>query len=1179
MARRHLALFIFIAALCALLPSLASGVGAAERSRVLPTGTAEPAPVGSVPTRVSVDPLLRRQLARSASGRVAAVVTTWNRAGLRAAKRLGIRGTMLRQLPMILTGSLTARQLRLLEQSNVVRSVWANRRYPILMEDTTWLTRARYTWEKANKDGGLPGLDVTGKDIHIAVIDTGVDVMHEDLFEQVVEFCDTTLAVDANRTSVPCTPKVAPWNPPYLSGTSPQVDCAAVTCDDEGHGTHVSGTIAGNGDASGGRAHPHSTIGIAPDAKLHVYSANIAAALANHQILAAYDDLIAKKVNGIYPLVAVSNSWGGGSGYDPSDPQAVMFKEAYFAGVLSVFAAGNSGPEHNTTSRQCNNPFVVCVAATTKPDSIVMFSSRGRPSEPQDVNRDGVIGANEGPPDNHDRKLGRIFDVGVFRPAVAAPGTNVNSANANTPTCRQTGTGPVGTPAEARGRDCYVQLSGTSMATPHVSGVVALIAEAYHKGHDNKLPLPQIITEILERSSNEMHKLPGWESEEQGSGRIDAYRAVELAKDYPFGMKEPVLGHPVPLYDGPHPGLSSNIVRFDGCTAAGSWTLPRASFPSTGEEGPPIGPLVRYGQHFLVVPERAERLRVTVRWGLQDFHPEHQGANLYLRLWRPGVLPDTAEEPAGGQTRAMADNEATGLVFTGSSRFIEIRAPEETTGSPPEQVTFPESPTLPSGLWILRVYHRAGGGASPCDTGSAENPKLVEPDAYNYRVEVDVTKAERAPTARITEPKEGTVIEDRWTKIGANASQPEQWDGITNFEVQGTETPPGVPEPDTRKVLYFHGNNHVAEASAADEAACDGSPGNDDVVATRCPILLESNDLSADAAAFFSVPSPVLNGAAARNIHDPNWTWYLTKPTTIAGAMTVEFWASCGGCDRELGLSAEWFIRIWADGNLRFARRVNASPSQPVVAQRLEATVNVPFITANQSFTLHVDPVFIDSQNATFIYYDSEQPCQPLADPDRPCDSLVRMPVVATGEPGGGPPPQRVRVTDFHKGLRVAWNDDSTAQKWEIHRSDEPGFIPSPRTKIAVTTGYACVSPQNPTWPSYDRPGRCYDDTGGVAERTYYYRVIAIRNGVRSLASLLAYGMRTGNDRLTLMKVDRLYGPQFWEHATVDATSEHSWHYWWDTLTLITGPHEVSTRGTSQGIPSPKDENTYVLAP
>jgi subtilisin family serine protease len=1125
-------------------------------------------------TAVTVDPLLVKQLERN--GRAAAVVTVRHRQALRAVNRLGIRGTSLRTLPMILTKALTRAQLAKLRRSPFVRSVWANTEYRLAMEDSTWITRARYAWEKSNSNNGLPGLDTTGKGIHIAVIDTGADAAHDDL-ENVVEYCDATpiTAVNPTRTGIHCTPWIpATGNQPYLSGTNPHVDCAVVTCDDEGHGTHVSGTIAGSGSASGGRAHPHSTIGIAPDAKLHVYSANVGGSLFNFQVLAAYDDLIYKRSRGIYPTVAVSNSWGGGTGYDPGSPQSIAFKEAYFVGILSVFAAGNSGPEHNTSSAQCNNPFVVCVAATAKPDHIAMFSSRGRPSEPWDVNRDGVVAGNEGSPDNHDLKLGRAFDVGVYRPRVAAPGMNINAASANSPQCRETGA--VGTPESAVARACYEPLSGTSMATPHVSGVVALIAEAYHKGHDNKLPRPQIITEILERSSNEMHKLPGWDSEEQGTGRIDAYRAVELAKNYPFGMKEPVLGTPTARYEGNrHPGPPSVATTMKGCTGTLSWSAPEVPLPNDTDPTPVA--TERYGQHFIVVPTQAERLRITIRW-----RQEHQGANLYARLWRPGILPDTADsralDPASHQKRSMADNEATGLTGPGAEnailnrvRLIEARAPEETIGNAPAQGDEIE---FPVGVWTLRVYHRAGGAPRNCDADSQENPKQTE--GFNYTVSVEIPRSQTAPTARITEPQDGSTIDDRWARLGANGSYPDQWEGVTNWEVPGTETPVSIPDPDNRKILYFHGNNHVAEASAPDEAGCSGSPGNVDVATTRCPILLESSTLSPDAAAFFEVPSPLLNGGAARNVHDPNWTWYLQQPTSVYGPMTVEWWASCPACDEDLGLSADWNIRVWADGVLKFQRRVTATPDSPLVPERLEATVSLPLITANSTLTLHVDPVFIDTQNDTKIYYDSTQACLPLLNPTAPCDSLVRMPVVEQGEPTAGDPPTQVRVTDLQKSLRVAWNPAAGAQRYEIHRSTDPAFIPSRRTRIAITEGYPCNAPNNPTWPSYNRPGLCYDDAGGYIERTYYFRVVALRDGVPSNASLLSYGQRTKNDRQTLFKVDRLYGPQYWEHASVDATSESSWHYWWDTLQLLPGPHEVWTRTATQGIPSPKDKRTYV---
>ena len=129
----------------------------------------------------------------------------------------------------------------------------------------------------------------------------------------------------------------------------------------------------------------------------------------NHEILAAFDDLTWKKENGFNNVVAVNNSWGGGGGsnYDPEDPQSIAFKRAYDAGILPVFAAGNSGHEHDTLGAQCVSPWVACVAASTKPDSIVMFSSRGRPSQPTDTNRDGVIDSTDVQPDNHDRRLGQ----------------------------------------------------------------------------------------------------------------------------------------------------------------------------------------------------------------------------------------------------------------------------------------------------------------------------------------------------------------------------------------------------------------------------------------------------------------------------------------------------------------------------------------------------------------------------------------------------------------------------------------------------------------------------------------------------------------------------------------------------------------------------------------------------
>ena len=467
------------------------------------------------PRGVTVEQGLLEELTEHPTQGVEAVITTWRRDGLDDVASI-VTGAKLRALPMVLTDSLTLAQLQQLQATPAVRSVYPNTKYRTLMEDTTWITKARYVWSSSNP-GGPQGFGVTGQGVELAVIDTGIDGHHEDA-DNLIEFCETLGAVDGVRMEVLC----SPWDP-ATGNAGPAGPCGALpdtsNCfgsglpasrfdsqDDDGHGSHVSGTVAGTGHASGGTLDPHSTIGMSPHAKLRVYSANVGPALANHEILAAFDDLTWKKENGFNEVVAVNNSWGGGTGsnYDPEDPQSIAFKRAYDAGILPVFAAGNSGPEHNTLGAQCVSPWVACVAASTKPDSIVMFSSRGRPSQPTDTNRDGAITSADVPPDNHDRRLGQALDLGVYRPTLAAPGANINSISANSPGCREI--------VSMAHTGCYEQLNGTSMASPHVTGAVGLIVQAYRQGHGGDTPSPAQIIDILERSAN-TEKLPGWDTE------------------------------------------------------------------------------------------------------------------------------------------------------------------------------------------------------------------------------------------------------------------------------------------------------------------------------------------------------------------------------------------------------------------------------------------------------------------------------------------------------------------------------------------------------------------------------------------------------------------------------------------------------------------------------------------
>ena len=1262
---------------------LATALGAVSGAAG-PASASDPAGAGlRAPT---VDSALVERIAAKPEG-VTAIVTAWGRDGLDDIEKAGVTGTKLRVLPMIITHSLTQSQLDKLRASPAVRSVWGERKYETFMEDSTWITKARYVWQSSTSGpASHRGFGVTGRGVELALIDTGFDGGHED-GDNLIEFCDTTNAAAATgeRFFVQCTPWVAAHNVgpagpcglaypgPSNVGPGPTTfppgcrnkargDSWAVGDPDVSHGTHVGGTMVGTGHASGGKQFNHSTIGMAPDAKLRAYSANVGPSLLNTQTLAAYDDMTYKKEIGYSNVIAVNNSWGGGDGanYDPSDPTAIAVKRAYDAGIVSVFAAGNSGPEHNTLSAQCVIPYVVCVAASTKPDSVVMFSSKGRPSQPQDTNRNGVIGqpgAEEGdanydpddiPPDNHDRLLGQKLELGLYRPTLTAPGVNINSmkaigANIGDPTsaaCREDDQLALDVKA-----GCYVQANGTSMATPHVTGAIGLIGQVLKEQGRNlrSSRLSADIIDILERSAN-TSKLPAWESEEQGAGRLDVYQAVRYTKGL-VSLRRPNFGYPTPPYEnGQYPGSATNGYTEKGCDGTLSWTVRDGVQPVSpiGIGQPPGAPPQRYGQHFIDVQPNTDRLRITATWATP-------GENHYLRLWRPGVNPDAESAtpdagPANGgrpsayfQSRVFPDQEAVGLVFTGNSRWLEVRSPEESNPGPrtrrpvPGEGSAKPGPTdpvaIPAGTWILRVYHRAGGAPQACDPTSQERPKQAE--GHNYDLRIELPRVTYRPSVKIDRPANDSRHSERFVEVAGRAGYPPHtqrppgvreetapplghvgysWEGITNWEVPGSSRGATGGEPTVPRVtLYMHGQS---DPHPTPETGCIGQ-GEQDVVLCNGPFLMPKGTLSAKPAAFWrtGIDDEIFDGTSDRSIHDPNWSWCLaagpgcpvdpgyTPPGThtVSGPMTVEWWAQCNLCG---GLfSADWIIRVWGDGVLRAQERVSATPAALGVPDRLTATINVPTFTATQRVVVHVDPVYVDSQTITNIYYDSEAPCVPGVTTGR-CDSLVRMPATP-GTGGGGsqnqPPatPDNVRVTDLpanpatnhpypqsrplSPALRVAWDSAERASRYEVYRSTDPTF-PSGGTRVYSGPGTACTSPQAPTPnqpPGHDREGLCFTDQGVSFLVTYYYRVVAVTSGgLRSTNSEVAYGAPTRYDRQVKVKVDRLYGPQYWEYALLppsptppDTTNPGTdWLFFWDTLELTNSQFAVNLTPTGRQI-------------
>ncbi|UCG70874.1 MAG: S8 family serine peptidase [Thermoplasmata archaeon] len=289
-------------------------------------------------------------------------------------------------------------------------------------EVSTTTINATRVWEHmVLSPGGNELGKIDGSGVTVAVVDTGIDATHPDL-----DYHEKTIMNLKSDFGL------------YGDGIwqdMPNTDNGF------GHGTHCAGTIAGNGDASG-----EARRGVAPGANLIGLGTGDALLF---NVLGGLNWVYENSRPNANPhnIRAVSNSWGPGSEEEESNSESdaiiqVTNKLAYENNVLCVFAAGNDGGDgsERRTSRYSNNPVAIGVAAAWR-DGMGMadFSSRGKKGE---------------------------LDT---YPDIAAPGVNIWSAAA-----RRTVIGATNELENAY----YLAISGTSMATPHVSGTVALMFQA-----------------------------------------------------------------------------------------------------------------------------------------------------------------------------------------------------------------------------------------------------------------------------------------------------------------------------------------------------------------------------------------------------------------------------------------------------------------------------------------------------------------------------------------------------------------------------------------------------------------------------------------------------------------------------------------------------------------------------
>ncbi len=186
-------------------------------------------------------------------------------------------------------------------------------------------------WGVARVDAPAAWSSGEGAGIKVAVIDTGIDCTHPDLQ------CDFSSGMNI----------VSP-------GADPM--------DDNEHGTHVSGTIAGRGEGGG-------VYGVAPQATL------IPVKVLNAQGEGSLSDIIAGIDWAVKAGVDVINMSLGGAAQSPALKRAVEGALAH--GVVVVCAAGNSGPAADTVGYPAGYPGVIAVAAADRNDDAADFSSRG----------------------------------------------------------------------------------------------------------------------------------------------------------------------------------------------------------------------------------------------------------------------------------------------------------------------------------------------------------------------------------------------------------------------------------------------------------------------------------------------------------------------------------------------------------------------------------------------------------------------------------------------------------------------------------------------------------------------------------------------------------------------------------------------------------------------------------
>jgi len=348
---------------------------------------------------------------------------------------LNLGGSLLSLVPIVngLVASLDGNAIQKLSNQSNVLYISPDRPLSLLADTPGPAVNAQAAWSS----------NYTGSGVSVALIDSGVN-SHPDLSTPGLLFSTSRVV----------------YGQSFLSTRS--------AADQYGHGTHIAGLIAGNGSSSTGYQYSKTFKGIAPGAKivnLRVLDANGAGT--DSTVIAAIQEAIALKSK--YNVRVINLSLGRPI-YESYkyDPLCQAVEQAWKAGIVVVVAAGNDGRYlptggYGTITSPGNDPYAITVGAmktmdtaTRSDDQIASYSSKG----PTYIDR-------------------------IAKPDVVAPGNLLVSTELPGVTLEASEPdnlvpfnfyvyGGSSSPSSS-----YFTLSGTSMATGVVSGMVADLLQAH----------------------------------------------------------------------------------------------------------------------------------------------------------------------------------------------------------------------------------------------------------------------------------------------------------------------------------------------------------------------------------------------------------------------------------------------------------------------------------------------------------------------------------------------------------------------------------------------------------------------------------------------------------------------------------------------------------------------------